>query len=112
MEKYLLLLVLVFAQPVKSQELYNIPDPLPPERLELTADCIDRRIGYLALNKKNQSRKWVGVDNEGKVILETFISPEGAWHILLTRPNGLSCILSFGESSTGAFPSSYPGEET
>jgi len=37
-------------------------------------------------------------NNEVKAVLELFVSKTGTWTILVTRPNGLSCIAASGDS--------------
>ncbi|OAF05546.1 hypothetical protein AYJ54_01175 [Bradyrhizobium centrolobii] len=41
----------------------------------------------------------LGLSNKGHVV-EIFVSPAGTWTILLSRPDGLSCIVDEGEAWT------------
>ena len=38
----------------------------------------------------------VGVTTSGAVI-EVFASPQGTWTLVLTQPNGLSCLIAAGQ---------------
>lgn len=69
-----------------------------PGSAQSTAACGDR--GYIAQKLDNgYSEKPVamGLSADGAVV-EVFASNAGSFTIIVTRPNGLSCILVTGES--------------
>ena len=46
--------------------------------------------------KYSESRLGIGLDFSGNV-LELFASPQGSWSILVTFPDGRTCMVSSGE---------------
>jgi hypothetical protein len=38
-----------------------------------------------------------GLRSDG-LVLELFVGPTGSWSVVLTHPNGFSCLVSFGEA--------------
>ncbi len=42
----------------------------------------------------------IGVGENGRQVLELFVDAEARWTILITRPNGLSCVAASGDSWT------------
>jgi hypothetical protein len=59
--------------------------------------CVERTEAATSL-KKNFAEVPVsmGLSEQGSVI-EVFASPNGSWSIIMTLPNGLSCIMAAGE---------------
>jgi hypothetical protein len=43
-----------------------------------------------------EQREAIGLSRDG-LVMEVFVSPSGTWTILLTSPNGLSCLMAEGE---------------
>ncbi len=39
-----------------------------------------------------------GLANAGKAMFELFVSEKGSWTVVVSEPNGRSCILANGES--------------
>ncbi len=39
-----------------------------------------------------------GLANAGKAMFELFVSEKGSWTVVVSEPNGSSCILVSGES--------------
>ena len=42
----------------------------------------------------------LGVGENGRQVLELFVDAEARWTILITHPNGLSCVAASGDSWT------------
>ncbi len=42
----------------------------------------------------------LGVGESGRKVIELFVNAEARWTILITRPNGLSCVAASGDSWT------------
>lgn len=59
--------------------------------------CGDRKDIAERLDAKyDETPNGIGITNEGK-LLEVFASDDGTWTILMTRPNGQSCLVIHGE---------------
>ncbi len=59
--------------------------------------CIARAEAATNLKKKfAEVPVSMGLSKQGTVI-EVFASPEGSWSIVMTFPNGMSCIMAAGE---------------
>ena len=59
--------------------------------------CGDRSVIVAALAERyNESHRFVGLTSGGQMI-EAFAAPSGPWTILLSSPNGTSCVVSVGE---------------
>ncbi len=60
--------------------------------------CGDRAKFMAALAKKHQEAPTsIGVTSSGQMI-EVLTSANGSWTILVTSPNGVSCIVAAGEA--------------
>lgn len=55
------------------------------------------QIVKLLNNSLSEKRVSVGLNNNGQVI-EVFASEGGGWTMVVTRPNGISCILAAGDA--------------
>lgn len=44
-----------------------------------------------------ESARGLGLGDRGHSMLELFVSKSGSWTILMTRTNGLSCIMAYGQ---------------
>lgn len=53
-------------------------------------------VSYLA-QTHHESPQAIGL-TDGGLMLEVFVSSDGGWTILLTNPEGLACVLAFGEA--------------
>ena len=58
-------------------------------------DRRDALVAYLGANH-GERRVAAGIDGQG-LLVEVFVGPEGGWSILLTRPNGTSCMVAAGQ---------------
>jgi hypothetical protein len=63
------------------------------------SSCAERAAIVESLNNKyGEIRQSVGL-NQSNGVVEVFASPEtGTWTILLTMPNGMSCLMAAGKS--------------
>jgi len=59
----------------------------------------------------SESQSGFGLTNGGNQLLELFISTQGTWTILLTKPDGTSCVMASGHSwdNTKSKPESKSG---
>lgn len=79
--------------------LWSVPAlALSPGSAGLDQPCADRArlVGALA-SQHAEKQTALGLDHEGRVV-EIFTSPYGTWSILVTSPDGTSCLVSAGES--------------
>lgn len=57
----------------------------------------DTVVGHLS-TKYGETQQSVGLQ-QGRGMVETFANPDsGTWTILLTTPNGMSCLMAAGEA--------------
>ena len=62
------------------------------------APCGDRGEIVKMLNKKYSERPHaLGIANQAN-LLEVYTSTSGSWTILITKPQGVSCIIGTGQS--------------
>ncbi len=59
--------------------------------------CVTREAATKQLEKQF-SEKVVGLANAGKAMFELFVSEKGSWTVVVSEPNGRSCVLASGES--------------
>ena len=60
--------------------------------------CGERNVVIASLEKTySEVPASMGLENTGGVI-EVLAAPDGSFTILITRPNGLSCIMAAGEN--------------
>ena len=68
----------------------------PPAQAQ--AMCGERRAIVATLDKTySETPVSVGLASNGAII-EIFASPTGTFTIILTRPNGLTCVMAAGEN--------------
>lgn len=48
-------------------------------------------------SEHSESQRVIGLTADGRLI-EMFAAPSGTWTLVLTRPDGNACVVSFGES--------------
>ncbi|QFU07853.1 hypothetical protein PARPLA_02141 [Rhodobacteraceae bacterium THAF1] len=61
------------------------------------ARCAPRDVVLAHLAKKyGESRRSIGLAGNGFVV-ETFASEGGSWTVVMTRPDGISCLVASGE---------------
>lgn len=59
--------------------------------------CGDRAVLTNQLeNEHSETQRGVGLTADGR-LLEVFASPAGTWTLLLTRPDGHTCVIGHGE---------------
>jgi len=65
------------------------------------AICSERKKFTAYLSKKyNEQPKAVGlVSNSG--MMEVYVSEQGTWSILMTSPNGITCLIAAGDNWEG-----------
>lgn len=62
------------------------------------APCIPRGEAVDKLRQQyDEQQVGIGLDRQGQMVAEMFVSPKGTWTMLATRTNGLSCIIASGE---------------
>ena len=77
---------------------------LPATAGQQVLSCANRDDMVKVLAKRyGEAPRAIGVANPSAVI-EVFTSKSGTWTILLTKPDGASCIVSAGESWEEAPP--------
>jgi hypothetical protein len=66
---------------------------------EESTECAERRTIVEMLNSQyDETARAIGVISE-EVVLEVFVSKEsGTWTVLVTDPQGLSCVLAAGQA--------------
>jgi len=74
-----------------------IPTAAIPTAASAVGPCASRSES-IAILKDNlgEIKAGHGLSNRGHLV-EVFVSPAGNWTILLSRPDGLSCIIDAGE---------------
>ncbi len=61
--------------------------------------CVTREAATKQLEKQfNEKVVGRGLANAGKAMFELFVSEKGSWTVVVSEPNGRSCILASGES--------------
>ncbi|MEO0623982.1 MAG: hypothetical protein AAFU49_11330 [Pseudomonadota bacterium] len=70
-----------------------------PSTAEAQMRCGKRDVVISHLTKKyGETQRSVGLQ-EGRGMVEIFANPDsGSWTILLTTPNGMSCLMAAGEA--------------
>ena len=62
----------------------------------LAAQCVPRAEALDALTARyGETRRGIGLDSRGTV-MEVFAAEGGGWTILVTRPDGISCMVASG----------------
>ncbi len=60
--------------------------------------CLPRPAAVVQLyNNYGEQVKEAGVTDHGNAVAELFVSKSGSWTFLLTRADGMSCIISSGK---------------
>ncbi len=61
--------------------------------------CVTHEAAAKQLGKQfNEMVVGRGLANSGKAMFELFVSEKGSWTVVVSEPNGRSCILASGES--------------
>src|SRR5262245_5959000 len=67
-----------------------------PARAE-AMNCAERSSIVAKLSNYKEEAEAIGLNKDG-TLLEVFVSPEGTWTVLLSSPQGQSCIAAIGEA--------------
>ena len=68
-----------------------------PAQAQAVCDARAKIVKWLAENYQEQPR-WRGVTARS-LLMELFISPDETWTILVSQPNGISCLVASGDGS-------------
>lgn len=84
-----------FLIPLCLGALLSSADPVLPQ----DANCAPRPVVIQRLAERyGEARQSIGLSS-GQALVELFASPEtGCWTILVTRPDGVTCLLAAGHS--------------
>ena len=64
--------------------------------------CAPRDTAVIQLEKQfGESVSGRGLAVNGKRMIELFVSEEGSWTVLISDPNGRSCVMASGEGWQG-----------
>lgn len=83
---------------------YIIPALLLATPVEAQSNCAPRETIVMRMQTMfSESQVWLGIRDQNSTF-ELWMSPEtGRWTILMSRPDGISCVMTAGEvSSLGA----------
>jgi len=78
----LAMLAAAFATPAVGQQVFCLDHAKLDEKL-----AADHR----------ETPRGIGLTADGR-LLELYASPAGTWTLLLTTPNGVSCVVTFGDA--------------
>ena len=89
--------------------LFGLAATAPPGLAQSALPCARRSALVDDLGQKyHEELAGGGLQNERNLI-EIFAAREtGTFTILLSRPDGISCVLAFGTNRVGAFPAPDP----
>lgn len=60
-------------------------------------NCAERNDIVAKLANYSEEAEAIGLNKDG-TLLEVFVSPQGTWTVLLSSPQGQSCIAAIGEA--------------
>ena len=60
-------------------------------------NCAERAAIVAKLVGYHEEPEAIGLNNDG-TLLEVFVSPQGTWTVLVSSPQGQSCIAAIGEA--------------
>lgn len=75
------------------------------------AVCVPTEQVYTTLTERHGESRMVAAISGRGTVLEVWASPSGSWSALVTRPDGLSCMVDAGHGLT-AFAPTPPGAPT
>lgn len=78
---FTLLLVAIFLAPTAEAQPICGPHKMISENLK---------------KKFTETPKSMGVTNSGSIV-EVYLSPKGSWTLVMTQPNGMSCLIAAGQ---------------
>ena len=95
----------MFKRIVSAAVIFGTLALAPPAQAQTANPCIDRTKIVRSLTEKyNESQTALGLQNSGQM-LEIWTSADtGTFTVLITRADGISCIVSSGEFWRTAFP--------
>ena len=69
-----------------------------PAAAQMRTGCLPHETAVSKLTQGyGEHRVGLGIGPTGNAIYELYVAETGSWTILITRPNGLSCIAASGE---------------
>jgi hypothetical protein len=68
---------------------------VPAQAQQMT--CAERTDIISKLANYKEEAEAIGLNKDG-TLLEVFVSPQGTWTVLLSSPQGQSCIAAIGEA--------------
>jgi hypothetical protein len=91
-----------FSHPVRAAVALGLLLTTPFAEAETRQACADRaKVIERLAEKYGETRQSMGL-HQNNGVLEVYASPEtGTWTILVTMPNGLSCLIAAGQSWEG-----------
>ena len=70
-----------------------------PAAAQMRAACLPHETAVNKLERGyGEQRVGLGIGPSGSAVYELYVADTGTWTILVTRPNGLSCIAASGDS--------------
>ena len=73
--------------------------PAAPAAAQMRTGCLPHETAVSKLEQGyGEQRVGLGIGPSGGAVYELYVADTGTWTILVTRPNGLSCIAASGES--------------
>ena len=71
--------------------------------------CLEHDDATIILDRHYQEQQiGIGLANMGSSVVELYVSESGSWTILVTRADGLSCVMAAGEDWSISAPDSRP----
>jgi len=70
---------------------------MPAKAETETMNCAEREAIVAKLTNYKEEAEAIGLNKDG-TLLEVFVSPQGTWTVLLSSPQGQSCIAAIGEA--------------
>ncbi len=77
-----------------------------------TPNCAPREAVTHKLNSVGETQSGIGLARQGSVVEIWTSAATGTWTVVMTFTNGVSCIMSYGESWTGPTEAAYNSGET
>lgn len=70
-----------------------------PAAAQMRGGCLPHDVAVSKLAQGyGEHRVGLGIGSAGNAVYELYVADTGTWTILVTRPNGLSCIAASGDS--------------
>jgi len=69
------------------------------------ATCLERSEAARVLTRHYQEQQiGIGLANMGRSVVELYVGESGSWTILVTRADGMSCVVAAGEDWSTSAP--------